>query len=268
MPGSGDPLRVLVRGCGDVGSAVAHALFRHRCSVAIHDDPRPPHTRRGMSFTNALFERRVDLASVMAKLQHNREGVARMLECGMALPVTVGDVHAILSVLKPDVLVDARMRKRLMPDSLRGQARVTVGLGPNFTAGGNVDVAVETAWGTDLGKVIRRGNTRALEGEPQEIEGHARDRYIYAPAAGMFMTECEIGMQVEKGREIARIEQLILRAPLTGRLRGLTHTDVYVEQGTKVIEIDPRGDNADIYGIGNRPRRIAEGVIAALGLAA
>ena len=37
-----------------------------------------------------------------------------------------------------------------------------------------------------------------------------------------------------------------------------------MEQGTKVIEIDPRGDDADIYGIGERPRRIAEGVLAAL----
>jgi xanthine dehydrogenase accessory factor len=221
-----------------------------------------------MSFTNAFFERKADLASVLAKLQQDCEGVNRMLECAMALPVTVGDVDAIQSVLKPDVLVDARMRKRSMPDSLRGQARVTVGLGPNFTAGGNVDIAVETAWGTELGKVIRRGNTRALEGEPQEIDGHARDRYVYAPAAGMFMTECEIGMRVEMGREVARIGGLVLRAPLTGRLRGLTHTDVYVELGTKVIEIDPRGDNADIYGIGNRPRRIAGGVMEALGLAA
>lgn len=258
---------VLVRGCGDVGSAVAHALFRTGYRVAIHDDPRPPHTRRGMSFTNALFERKADLASVLAKLQHDCEGVARMLECGMALPVTAGDVNEVLSRLKPDVLVDARMRKRLTPDRLRGQARVTAGLGPNFTAGGNVDVAVETAWGPDLGKVIRNGHTRALEGEPQEIDGHARDRYIYAPATGLFMTECEIGMRVEEGQEVARIGRLALRSPLTGRLRGLTHSDVYVEQGTKVIEVNPRDDDANIYGIGDRPRRIAEGVLAALGMA-
>jgi xanthine dehydrogenase accessory factor len=71
-------------------------------------------------------------------------------------------------------------------------------------------------------------------------------------------------MTVRAGAELARIGDLVLRAPLAGRLRGLTHTGVTVEHGTKVIEIDPRGEDADIFGIGERPRRIAEGVLAAL----
>jgi hypothetical protein len=37
-----------------------------------------------------------------------------------------------------------------------------------------------------------------------------------------------------------------------------------VEHGTKVIEIDPRSQDADIFGISERPRRIAEGVLEAL----
>ncbi len=45
---------VLVRGCGDVGSAVAHGLFGAGYRVLIHDDPGPAHTRRGMAFTDAL----------------------------------------------------------------------------------------------------------------------------------------------------------------------------------------------------------------------
>ena len=55
-----------------------------------------------------------------------------------------------------------------------------------------------------------------------------------------------------------------LAAPLAGRLRGLTHTEVEVEPGTKVIEIDPRDEDAEIYGIGERPRRIAAGLLSAI----
>jgi xanthine dehydrogenase accessory factor len=47
-------------------------------------------------------------------------------------------------------------------------------------------------------------------------------------------------------------------------LRGLTHTGVDVAQRTKVIEVDPRGDPAAAFGLGERPKRIAEGVLKAL----
>ncbi|HKA45494.1 MAG TPA: hypothetical protein VKF40_26140 [Burkholderiales bacterium] len=264
MDTSGAGQTVLIRGCGDIGSAIAHRLFGAGYRVAIHDDPRPPHTRRGMAFTNALFERKAELSGVLAKHQRDCAGVSMMLDCGKALPVASGDFGEMLPLLRPDILIDARMRKRSIPAMLRGQARITVGLGPNFVAGENVDLAIETAWGSHLGSIVRQGATRPLEGEPKEIEGHARDRYIYAPASGLFVTGCEIGSYLERGQEVARIGSVVLAAPLAGRLRGLTHSEVYVERGTKVIEIDPRGDAADIYGISERPRRIADGVLAAV----
>jgi xanthine dehydrogenase accessory factor len=55
-----------------------------------------------------------------------------------------------------------------------------------------------------------------------------------------------------------------LRAPLEGILRGLVHDGVPVAEGAKVIEVDPRGDLTKVYGIGPRPRRIAEGVLEAI----
>lgn len=40
---------VLVRGSGDVGSAVALRLREAGHRVVVHDDPRPAHARRGMA---------------------------------------------------------------------------------------------------------------------------------------------------------------------------------------------------------------------------
>jgi xanthine dehydrogenase accessory factor len=51
-------------------------------------------------------------------------------------------------------------------------------------------------------------------------------------------------------------------------MRGLTHDGVPVEQGTKVVEVDPRGDVSKVVGIGPRPLRIGEGVLAAIEAAA
>ena len=254
----------LVRGTGDVGSAVAHLLYRNDFRVVLHDVPRPAHTRRGMAFTNALFERKAELAGVLAKNPRDLEGVTHMLACGHALPVTTAAIEAVVGALAPAVMVDARMRKRAMPEPQRHLAGITIGLGPNFTAGEQTDIAIETAWGDELGRVIRSGATRPLAGAPRTIAGHSSDRYVYAPLAGVFITGCEIGMKVGAGQSIATIGNTVLVAPLAGRLRGLTHSEVEVARNTKVIEIDPRDGDADIYGIGERPRRIAAGVLAAI----
>ena len=37
-----DGLKVVVRGAGDIGSAVAHRLFRDACAVVIHEEPLTP----------------------------------------------------------------------------------------------------------------------------------------------------------------------------------------------------------------------------------
>jgi xanthine dehydrogenase accessory factor len=102
-------------------------------------------------------------------------------------------------------------------------------------AGRHADVVVETSW-DGLGTVITEGSWRPLEGEPREIGGHARDRYVYAPIGGMFRTKSQIGDAVRQGEPIAEIDSMTLVAPLDGLLRGLTHDGVPVSVQTKVIE--------------------------------
>lgn len=123
---------------------------------------------------------------------------------------------------------------------------------------------METSWGDELGQVLARGPTRPLAGEPRLIAGHGRDRYVYAPLDGVFRTTRRIGDAVGAGDVVAHIGTTLLRAPLDGRLRGLTRDGVPVVAGTKVIEVDPRGAAAVVRGIGERPARIAEGVLHAM----
>lgn len=169
---------VLVRGAGDVGSAVAHALFAVRHRVVLHDNPMPSHPRRGMSFTDALYRGKVELEGTFAKYARTVCDLALMVQCQRAIPVIDMPLQRALSALGPDVLVDARMRKRRQPEPQRGLAPLTVGLGPNFVAGQTTDVVVETAWGAHLGDVIKAGRALDLAGEPRAIDGHARDRFV------------------------------------------------------------------------------------------
>ena len=255
--------RALVRGIGDVGSATAHALYRAGMAVVIHDLPEPSWTRRKMAFTDAVFDGSVewegvrvvradDLASLDDALANNR------------VAVWVQDFNALEHALKPDILVDARMRKRHRPEPQRDLAAFTIGLGPNFIAGVTTHVVIETAWGPDLGNVIAGGTATAYEGGPKRIGGLGIERLVYSPHAGRFVTDREIGDRVSRGQVVARVGDTPIAAPLDGRLRGLTRSGVPVAKGTKVVEIDPRGDDAEFTGMGERPAKIAEGVLCAL----
>jgi xanthine dehydrogenase accessory factor len=255
---------ILVRGSGDVASAVAHLLFREGYKIVIHDVERPAATRRAMAFCDAFFDGEAILEGVAARMRRTLAEIAAALEAHEEVVVTTLELGELLRGLRPGVLVDARMRKHAQPEVQIGLAPFTIGLGPGFTAGETVDVAVETRWGDSLGAVVRQGPTLALEGEPQTIAGHARDRYVYAPAAGVFRTALAIGEMVTGGQEVARIGDEVLRAPIDGALRGLTRDGVAVGVKAKVIEVDPRGAAAAVRGIAERPGRIARGALEAV----
>jgi xanthine dehydrogenase accessory factor len=254
----------LVRGSGDVGSAVAHILFTHGHEVLVHDSPSPAHLRRGMSFVDALFGETSRLERIVGKKARDAEDLLPMTRCRRAIPLFVGDLSEAIQRVRATVVIDARMRKRAVPGKARTADYRTIGLGPNFVAGDNVDIAIETAWGESLGKIIRDGPTLKLEGEPRPIDGAGRERNVYAHKAGEFRTSHRIGQLVKQGEVVAVLAEHFVTAPLGGCIRGLIHHGVHVEAGTKIVEIDPRSDPATCFGLGERPERIAMGVLQAI----
>jgi xanthine dehydrogenase accessory factor len=254
---------VLVRGVGDVGSAVAHLLFRNGHGVVGHDSPAPATHRRGMAFADAMFDGGSALEGVQAQRIDDVNELLRALWLGGAIPVTALPFDQVLAANRWDAVVDARMRKRAKPEDQRAFAPLVIGLGPNFIAGrrGNVHVAVETSW-DHLGAVIRDGPTLPLAGEPRPIAGVGRERCVYAPCEGRFGSSRVIGDLVQAGDAVAWIGDVGLNAPLGGTIRGLTRNGVSVPKGAKVIEIDPRGESASVRTLGERPRIIAEAVAA------
>ena len=129
---------------------------------------------------------------------------------------------------------------------------------------GTISLLLSLLGGSASMQIIERGATSSLQGEPREIDRHARDRYVYAPVAGIFHTSLQIGDSVAQGQEVAHIDSTPLLASIAGILRGLTHDGVPVIQKIKVIEVDPRLQNAQVSAIGERPAHISEGVLSAI----
>lgn len=249
-------MRVLVRGIGDVGSAVAHAARVAGHVVLIHDVAAPTVHRRAMSFADAMF----DGSATLDGLTCVRADAPEALGAGLvasALPYAEA-----LADFRPDALVDARLRKRAAPEDLRAEAPLAIGLGPGFDAWKNCHVAVETSWEA-LGRVVRDGPTLPLRGEPKALAGAGRERLVYAPAAGTFRTVARIGDRVAAEQVVGTVGTAPIAAPLAGTIRGLVHDGVSVVAGTKLLEIDPRAQ-ADVAGLGERPRAIAAAVLGLL----
>jgi xanthine dehydrogenase accessory factor len=125
-------------------------------------------------------------------------------------------------------------------------------------------VVIETNRGPHLGRVITEGEAESYTGEPVAIEGYKRERYIYAPCDGVFKTKLDMGTFVQAGEVVGRIGERKLRVEVSGIIRGITRSGVRIKMGTKVVDVDPRGKEELIAGIGERSRRIAEGVLEAI----
>jgi xanthine dehydrogenase accessory factor len=245
--------RILVLGIGDIGSAVAHRLFRAGELAAIQDEPPPATSRRRMAFADAMFDGETQLTGVIARLVSPTK-LSPSTWSVRFIPVAAIPPRGAIEKLMPDVIVDARMRRRGRPERLRRLARLTIGLGPGFVAGETVDVAVETSW-ANVGRILRDGAVA------REAGGAGREHMVYAPLAGKFATPCDIGDAVRRGEMIAKVGRRTIKAPFAGRLRGLARPGQPVGRGAEIAEIVPAGTDEKIVGIGERPRRIAESVL-------
>jgi xanthine dehydrogenase accessory factor len=258
-------LRALIIGGGDIGSAVAMALFRQGLRVLVAERAGSPHARRGMAFTDALFDGVAVLEGVTARRLQDIAGLEECWDAGDVIPVTTVPESELMEIIRFDVLVDATMRRKGVPPDRRTLTGVCIGLGPGYVPGHNCHVAIETQWGEFMGRVLRDQPPAERSGGPRPLAGIARERFAIAPRTGLWRTEAALGQAVQAGAEVGRLDGLAVQAPISGHLRGLTRDGVEVTAGQRLLEVDPR-TQPQIFGLGERPAAIAAGVAEALGL--
>jgi xanthine dehydrogenase accessory factor len=254
---------VLIKGAGEVASGVAHHLHRNHFRVCLTEVAKPLAVCRGVTFSEAVFDGSKTIEGVTAELTaKSMEAINRVWARGN-IPLVVDPSASIIGQLRPEVLIDAIMGKRNTGIRL-GDAPLVIGLGTGFYAGRDVHAVVETNHSQSLGKVILEGEAEANTGMPVVIGGLAKERVVWAPEAGIFTTEMEIGDSVAAGQTVGRVDDLPLAAPVAGILRGLIRSGVKVRRGEKLIEVDPVNDPAICLTIRDKMRVIAAGVLEAI----
>ena len=253
---------VLIRGGGDLASGVAVRLHRAGFEVLITELAEPLVVRRKVSFGEVIPEGRVSVEGIRGEFISDPSTAKRVINSGN-IPVLIDPDLRCLEVIKPDVVVDARMRKK-PPQEGKELASLVVGLGPGFIAGENCHAAVETNRGHNLGRVLWVGAPEEDTGIPGEVLGYSAERVLRAPTNGRLHTRVEIGKLLEKGSLIADIEGQEVLAPFNGILRGLLRDGTIVQAGLKIGDLDPRVDPNLCKLVSDKSRAIGGGVLEAI----
>lgn len=252
----------VVMGTNEIASAVAVHLHRARYSVVLSHDPQPPVIRRKMAFHDVLFGEALEVDGVAGERVDNGMQVFNRRSPDGVLVTGLGLLD-LLAVRSVDLLVDARMQKRQITPDLRRLARVAVGLGPGFSTAANCDIAIETR-PARIGVVVRDGWTDAPDGAASPLGELGSERFVYSTAPGRWHTPVEIGSRVFRGFVLGHLAGAPVRAPRDGILRGIVRDGSEVPAGVKLLEIDPRGRDAQWTGIDQRGHAIAEATLAAI----
>jgi xanthine dehydrogenase accessory factor len=255
---------VLVRGGNDIASAVAHRLFTSGYRVMILEARQPLTVRRGMAYASAVYEGRTSLAGVTAEHVHSLKQAFALLETRQVIPVLGSDQARIVAAIAPQVLVDARLRKKERSSTRAAEAPLVIGLGPGFAAGIEAHVVIETNRGPNLGRIITDGEAEPYNGEPVEIAGHGKARYTYAVREGIFRTSLDLGSRVEQGQVVGEVAGEPVVAKIGGTIRGIVRDGLVVPAGAKLVDVDPRDTPASLSELSQKAWVIADAVVSAI----
>jgi xanthine dehydrogenase accessory factor len=255
---------IVVRGGGDLATGTIHRLWSAEFGVIVLEVPNPSAIRRQVSVCEAVFDGSVTVEGMKAVKAENTSNAVKIAQGG-DVAVLIDTDGKTIAELQPEIVVDAIIAKKNLGTN-RDMAKLTIALGPGFTAGMDVDYVVETKRGHNLGRIIKEGQAFPNSGIPGNIGGYSKERVIHAPADGVLHIVRNIGDIVEKGDVIAEItngnEKVEVIATITGIIRGMIREGYEVFEGLKIADIDPRKEElANCFTISDKARCIAGSVL-------
>lgn len=258
---------IIVRGGGDIATGIIHKLHRCGYPVLVLETGFPSAIRRQVAFCEAVYNGTSEVEGTVCVKISDYSEAKEVWERG-EIPVLVDENCSILEKVRPWALVDAILAKRNL-GTTRDMADKTIGVGPGFTAGKDVDLVVETMRGHNLGRIIGSGSARPNTGTPGLIGGYGKERVIHSPARGIFMAKSMIGDKVEKDQTIAVVVtghgEVKVKASLTGLVRGIIKEGYPVDEGLKIADIDPReSEYENCFTISDKARCVGGSVLEAL----
>ena len=236
----------IIRGAGDIASAIALRLHKCGASVIMTEVEHPLTVRRTVAFSEAIHSGKTQVEGVVGVRAESVDDALRRTLEGVV-----------------PVLVDAILAKRNVGTTI-GMAPIVIGIGPGFTAGDDCHAVVETMRGHTLGRVYYEGSALPNTAVPGLVGGFAGERVLRAPSDGTFREVASIRDHVEAGQAVAYVGDTPVIATLTGTLRGLLAGGTHVTKGLKCGDIDPRDEVSHCETVSDKGLAVAGGVLEAI----
>ncbi len=251
---------VLIRGAGEMASAVGVVLHRVGFPVVLTELPIPFAIRRTVCFSDAMLNGSAEVEGIQAiKTDYNNYfDIIR----NRKIPVLTDSIEIIKNI-KPEFLIDARLLKKSVNDR-RSLSQFTVGLGPGFTVGKNCDTIIETMRGHNLGRVIWHDSASPNTGVPGKIGGESAKRVVYSLVKGNIKWLVKFGEIVKQNQVLGKIGKIEIKSHISGIVRGLISSKVNTTKGMKIADVDPRGKDVDYTTISDKARCVGRGVLEAI----
>jgi len=250
---------VIVRGGGDIASGVVYRLYKSGYKIIVLEIAKPTSIRRKVSFSEAIYNKRVNIEGINGVLATEIHEISKIIEEG-SIPIYIDEKGVAIEGFKPLAVVDSILAKVNL-GTHREMAPITIGIGPGFEAGCDVDLVIESKRGHHLGKVIYEGKAEEDTGIPSETNGYRNERVLRSPADGVVKVFFEIGDYIKEGEKVCEVGNIEVTAQITGILRGMIKEGLTVYKGLKIGDIDPRGIKEYAFTISDKARAIGGGVL-------
>ena len=259
---------IVVRGGGELGSAIACCLHRTGFRVLILEQPQPTAIRRRAASADAVARGEAEVERLTCHCVESWDEAKRMLKQGEITLLTDPEGKCI-SWFKPNVVIDAITASKPVGTN-QSMAPFTLALGPGYCAGRDVDVVVDTSRGHNLGRLVREGYASKNHdtAAPTEVDT-LPEHIVTAPVAGRVEMMQTISMMVKQGDLLARIhvkggQVTEVRAPLAGVLRGSLPHGSIVAAGDKIADINTHLEQEDCFTVSDKARCISGSVLEAV----
>lgn len=254
---------VFVKGGGDIASGIIQKLHRSGFRVLVLEIEHPTSIRRTVCFSEAVYNKEMVIEGLRGVLVRNKEEIFSAWDNDQ-IPLIVDPSGSYIEILRPVAVVDAIIAKKNL-GMKKDLAPITIGVGPGFIAGEDVDIVIESNRGHNLGRIIPEGSADKNTGKPGEIGGYTSERVFYSPCEGVFTSNHNIGDLVKKGEVIALVNDEEIVTEIDGLLRGLLRNGTYVTRGFKLADVDPRVEELNnCHTISDKARAIGGAVLEAL----
>jgi xanthine dehydrogenase accessory factor len=254
---------VWVRGAGELASAAAVTLQQAGFRCVLTEIPIPLCIRRTVSFSDVVFDGKGCVEGVSCELVYNWYEAERIWEKDI-IPLFIDSEGIEVMKKQPEILVDARMLKKDLPDQ-RSLAEFMIGLGPGFHGGKNCHTAIETHRGHNLGRIYWNEATAPDTKLPGDVAGENARRVIRSPGKGTIQWKVSFGEIVTSGQTIGLVSNgSEVKTEISGMVRGLISPRVHVCKDLKIADIDPRGEQAEWKTISDKARLVSAGVLLSI----